>query len=276
MEKDNTEIFGIALAKKTEKIITATYLISNLLDDEEPIRMHIRENSLVLLKSVNRLAQRHVHNASQEYRTTLTTITEMIALFHVARASKVISHMNASMLIDALRAIQLIVLDKQYSINTASFDIENEEVLYQQEESQSYEKEGLFVTSYDALLPEGRDQERVIKKTEIKDISDTTHRYGNMHQNEKDKKSQKNNAGNTVRSAQGEGTPLTPIREKKNNRRQMILDVMIRGVDVSIKDISHKVRGCSEKTIQRELNNLVLDNLIERIGEKRWSRYVKR
>ena len=272
MEKDNTEIFGIALAKKTEKIITATYLISNLLEENEPMKAHIRENSLVLLKSVNALAQRHVRNTSQEYRTTLATITEMIALFHIARASKVISHMNASMLIEALRAIHIIVLDKQYSINSASFEIDNEEALYREGEEQSYEKEGVFVTSYDALLPEEREEERGVKKLAKKDISVTSR----IHENQKEKKQQKQSTRNTVRSIHGEGTTLTPIGEKKNNRRQMILDVLVRGVDVSIKDISHKVRGCSEKTIQRELNNLVLENRIERIGEKRWSRYVKR
>jgi DNA-binding HxlR family transcriptional regulator len=45
-------------------------------------------------------------------------------------------------------------------------------------------------------------------------------------------------------------------------------------VDVSIKDIAARIKGCSEKTIQRELNALLYDNIIERIGEKRWSRYV--
>ena len=52
--------------------------------------------------------------------------------------------------------------------------------------------------------------------------------------------------------------------------------LFVRGVDVSIKDIAARIKGCSEKTIQRELNALLYDNVIERIGEKRWSRYVLR
>ena len=63
---------------------------------------------------------------------------------------------------------------------------------------------------------------------------------------------------------------------KKLSRREQILALFVRGVDVSIKDIAAKIKGCSEKTIQRELNSLLYDNLIERIGEKRWSRYVLR
>jgi predicted HTH transcriptional regulator len=61
---------------------------------------------------------------------------------------------------------------------------------------------------------------------------------------------------------------------KKMSRREQILSLFVKGVDVSIKDIATRVKGCSEKTIQRELNNLVLDNIVERVGEKRWSRYV--
>lgn len=42
----------------------------------------------------------------------------------------------------------------------------------------------------------------------------------------------------------------------------------------SIKDIASKVIGCSEKTVQRELNSLLEERAIVRIGEKRWSKYL--
>ncbi len=43
---------------------------------------------------------------------------------------------------------------------------------------------------------------------------------------------------------------------------------------ISIKDISLSFTDCSEKTIQRELNNLVLKGKLKKIGAKRWSRYA--
>jgi predicted HTH transcriptional regulator len=42
---------------------------------------------------------------------------------------------------------------------------------------------------------------------------------------------------------------------------------------VSIKDIRTAITGCSEKTIQRELANLISQGLIKREGERRWSVY---
>ena len=61
---------------------------------------------------------------------------------------------------------------------------------------------------------------------------------------------------------------------RKNNRREQILALFTKGVEISIHDISKKVIGCSIKTLQRELNSLVLDKKIDRIGDKRWSKYI--
>ena len=61
--------------------------------------------------------------------------------------------------------------------------------------------------------------------------------------------------------------------KRQSSRRQEILKTLSR-TPVSIKDISMHVLGCSEKTIQRELNALVDDGSVERVGEKRWSKYI--
>jgi predicted ArsR family transcriptional regulator len=60
---------------------------------------------------------------------------------------------------------------------------------------------------------------------------------------------------------------------QKDSRRQIIL-AHLKGQDwVSIKDISKAVSGCSVKTVQRELVDLVKSHVLEKTGERRWSRY---
>lgn len=61
--------------------------------------------------------------------------------------------------------------------------------------------------------------------------------------------------------------------DRKSSRRDQVLGLLSME-PISIKDISEKIVGCSEKTIQRELNALVDAKKITRIGEKRWSRYT--
>lgn len=59
-----------------------------------------------------------------------------------------------------------------------------------------------------------------------------------------------------------------------SDRTERILDVVRKRGSVSIKDIAAVVRGCSEKTIQRELALLIHQGLVKRVGERRWSHYM--
>lgn len=70
------------------------------------------------------------------------------------------------------------------------------------------------------------------------------------------------------RSSEGVVSSTTSV-----GRRERILDIMrTRGV-VSIKDISDIITDCSEKTIQRDLMDMIKDNVIQKEGERRWSKY---
>lgn len=58
-----------------------------------------------------------------------------------------------------------------------------------------------------------------------------------------------------------------------SERTQRILDYIRRQGSVSIKEIASTIKGCSEKTIQRELISLIQAGLVRRVGERRWSHY---
>lgn len=70
------------------------------------------------------------------------------------------------------------------------------------------------------------------------------------------------------------GTPNTSTGSSiAKSRRERVLDVLRDKGEATIKDITDVIKDCSEKTIQRELINLISDNVIVREGERRWSRY---
>jgi hypothetical protein len=68
----------------------------------------------------------------------------------------------------------------------------------------------------------------------------------------------------------------TKVTDNKGQteRVKLILEHIRKEKSVSIKDISLVVRGVSEKTIQRELNELIRRGLVRRVGERRWSTYI--
>ena len=71
----------------------------------------------------------------------------------------------------------------------------------------------------------------------------------------------------------GHSSNVVRITKEQANRSSIILEVVRGATGISIKDISAVVKQCGEKTIQRELNELIRQGLIRRVGERRWSLY---
>lgn len=61
--------------------------------------------------------------------------------------------------------------------------------------------------------------------------------------------------------------------EDKKERRDAIMKTIRSKGQVTIRDISKNIRGCSEKTIQRDLQELIQHGVLIREGEKRWAVY---
>ena len=73
----------------------------------------------------------------------------------------------------------------------------------------------------------------------------------------------------------GEGSVTDTARPAQNaaDRRERIKTIIVAKGEATIKDISEIVSDVSEKTIQRELQSMIEDNIVKRQGERRWSKY---
>jgi len=60
---------------------------------------------------------------------------------------------------------------------------------------------------------------------------------------------------------------------KQSDRKDIILNILKKDSNLTIKDFSSVIKDCSEKTIQRELTSLVEKGLVLKVGERRWSTY---
>ncbi|MES2216320.1 MAG: hypothetical protein V4481_03420 [Patescibacteria group bacterium] len=60
---------------------------------------------------------------------------------------------------------------------------------------------------------------------------------------------------------------------KRTERQEIILNLLKGKPGLTIKDFSQVIKDCSEKTIQRELLDLVERGLVKKEGERRWSTY---
>lgn len=69
------------------------------------------------------------------------------------------------------------------------------------------------------------------------------------------------------------GVQRPPQANSTIDRRDRIRTILEAKGEATIKDISEIITDCSEKTIQRELNAMIEDNVVKRQGERRWSKY---
>ncbi len=284
MENDNN-YHNLLIAKKTEKLITAIYLISQFLKDTENIKIEIRNEANKFLKNINILIFNDDENIFDLYKKALNSITLLISYLTIAKDTNLISKMNCSIIIEALRILENILVKKQFVFSKNDILILEEENLL----SFSNEKQIQTInknTSFDILSERNskfnfndldlsfKDKKNQKIEKEEKSINDKNHKGQIIKDIKKDKSLELENKyikpiilnNNTNKAKQN--------KDRKDNRRDQILGLFSRGVEVSINDISKKIIGCSIKTIQRELNDLVIENKLKKIGEKRWSKYI--
>ncbi len=292
MNEETKKDYSVIVAKKSEKLVTALYLVTDLIEDTEPIKHSLRRNAVTLLSSMNSLSQLEVKDRILHIKFSLRSVTEILSLLHVALTAGLVSQMNGELLSDGFRALQLVLEKKQPIFSKEMLRVEDEQEL----ENESAYGAAITGTSYDALTPlsiarlhESKDELRrnqeLLRQSHILNKLESFSKGQNKDDLIKDKKEIKKDIEKKSPSthhllmehaARPLSTLTTSFQMKKLSRREQILALFVKGVDVSIKDIAARIKGCSEKTIQRELNALLYDNVIERIGEKRWSRYVLR
>jgi hypothetical protein len=301
MQEEQKQDYGTLVAKKSERLVTALYLVTDLMTDSEPIKHGLRKNAVALLSSMNALAQLDVKDRVTELKVSLKAVTEIISLLHVAVTTGIVSHMNGELLMDGFRSLQSVLEKKQPILTREMLTIDDEAMLHADTQFSS----AITSSSYDVLTPlslarlhgsneDLRRTQEAIKSAQILSKLEGKESKGRITSDDMSDKTslQQKDIIRETREVQREAVSVhhvlmrhaaspasslaSSFQMRKQSRRDQILALFVKGVDVSIKDIAARIKGCSEKTIQRELNALLYDNVIQRIGEKRWSRYILR
>jgi hypothetical protein len=246
--------------KKTEKLVTAIYMITNFIKDNEPLKWKFRDNALKLL-SLNRAFT----NVSLSERKGLINeyqgiALEVVSLSGVASLSGLISTMNADVLSREFTAL-VSVLEKEdnkkandetvvlepgfFQVAQPSVQPVNESVLY----------ESRPVTSVQTV--QAQTQPRA------EGFSDKGHAVSPVVTPVV--------AIHTDKSEPKEKAVKSP--EPKDSRQAIIIKILSKKGGLNIKDFADSIKGVSVKTIQRELLSMVASGVLKKEGERRWSTY---
>lgn len=244
--------------KKTEKLVTAVYMITNFIKDTEPLKWKIRENALELLAlniAFNTVSLSERKDLMKEYQALSL---EIVSLSGIAKHSGLMSEMNCDILSREFGGL-VSVIEKDENKKS------NEETVV------------LHPGFFDVAKPEQttqKDTAFVQSETQSGHVTDTSNIKGQTSTYNQ----------NTPRidapQARKEYLPIKDIRksdahptESKNDRQAIIIKLLSKKSGLSINDFSEGIKGVSAKTIQRELLSMVASGVLKKEGERRWSTY---
>lgn len=251
----NYNTFSEFITKKTEKLVTALYMVTDCLDTEDAMKNKLRFLGVELLSNAHSFMLASVADKQSKIDRSNSQIYEILSLLDIASMMGFVSEMNSS------------ILKKEFDILLGEYgkfqekDNSNKNtirrVFPQTKTILNEEFLSVPIPEYKEFLAQpssfwGGD----VSKGHIKDSLNNNVLYNNTNQDIK--KDSKNSVQNIP---------------KKEDRFDKMMSIIKIKKDVSIKDISIEFTNCSEKTIQRDLNDLVEKGLIKKTGSKRWSRY---
>ncbi len=292
--------YNLLILKKTEKIVIAIYLITQFLNDKESLKKDLRSSANKLLENLNSLGFSHNKDVFLIYENSLNISTLIISYLTIARDTSLISKMNTNIVIEAMQILENLLAKKVFALKEEHLLINEEESLLSLLSLDTSQPTN-SITSFDTVSLKNQKLEKENGKKEVKEKSLSLKPVISLNDNFKKKASTLNdnkslkqvlndisklNKESKIENKEEIKKPILASKTeatakkapknqaRKDNRREQILSLFTRGAEVSVNDISKKIVGCSVKTIQRELNELMDENKIEKIGDKRWAKYI--
>jgi len=225
---------------KTNKLITALYIVTDIIEKDEPLRNKLRTLGTEIVSDI--------HHAPAN---ACIKIDQIMSFLDIASAINIISEMNANILRKEFLGLNQSIKEFTGKIQNPNRKIDLSEF-------------------FQAELPSGRKYDSIghriptrigVQKgsTLMKALSDRTNLLSNTD------------------SVKGKNNFDTLRKERRDN---IISIIKSNGGNSTIKDIKVKINNgqnatlhCSEKTLQRELMSMIKEGVLNKTGEKRWSRY---
>lgn len=245
--KDNKAF--VFFVSKVHKIASATYLITDLFDVREPLKWSLRENVLEMVSSV---ASMLASNASsmRTLNDVKKTIEEVLFLIETAGRARLISPMNRDVMFREIQAFA-----QELDTHVAESGLVDMRTI-----------EGVFEEKTLApILPQAPRIEDMYKRHSIGQANQRAIRPASLA-SRSHKTPQKQPA-----DIQEKGQTQTGANGKE--RADRIIDILNKKGAVTIKDIAAAIPDVSEKTIQRDLSDMILSGAVQKKGERRWTVY---
>lgn len=268
--KDSITGSGIALKdsqpslpyNKTNKLVSALYMVTDIMDKEEPLRNKLRNLGTNIVSDIHSIQQARAGHAVS---LIPEKVAEILSFLEIASSVSIISEMNCSILSKEfieLRKSIIEITPKNDQVWLQEFMKEDETL------GTNVLKRGTLSIGQTGTrigVQRGGTLLKALSRVEGKALS----RLGGQADRIKSDKT------DVLKNKRHEEIVLI-IKDKMKNSLNFS-GVTITDIKNEVKSLPADKAGvlasCGEKTLQRELVSMVSDNVLKKTGEKRWSRY---
>ena len=271
--------------KKAERITAALYILTSYFPDSEPLKWELRKAAAEFIKDTLSLRDRATVFAKEFFHEPLATLARMTFLLSLAHLADLVSSMNFAVFRKELERISSVMeersrLGSQFAVpplfEEAFFGVgraepESASAPSGRELPSRQDKEKKSAAALASRGTVKKESQRVPQS-----VKDTPKGHDVLDESaSQEKLSQGQPQQREKRSRRPKGHIIQMVSDKiKAERRQIILEVLRKKSVAMISDFSSLIEGCSEKTIQRQLQDLVQRGVLKKEGVRRWSRYV--
>lgn len=234
---------------KTNKLITALYMVTDIMDSGEPLRIKLRTLGLNIISDLH-------SNFLMEKRflqKVIERVDEIVSFLGICETLNLISEMNSNILIKEFLELK----ESIKALNpdgTLSLFFKEEEVL----PPVSPVVEKRHVIGQKKFSSIGVQKGNTLMKALSDKVSALSDRREDM---------------NALKGQRREEI-IKIIKDGSNNTTGLtITDIHTLSKELKDKLDIKALTSCGEKTLQRELASMVTDNVLNKAGSKRWSRY---
>lgn len=273
----------VSLAKRSQKIVTALYMVTDFLAELDPMRGLVRNEITTSMQNLFDL----MHNDKTKRVEILSQVHNklyaVISYLEVIYRNGFVSEMNYSVVVGELQKLRddihlqitkSLPYDKKSNNNQGVQEFSFADSFFENSKTDSVEK------NTSLKMPQERSNQKDtaanaidIKKTQQDAtvfVPKKTSYSVPAHITEKIQKGLAKKALKDERKARKkEVKPNAAKQERKDN----ILKILKQKKDASINDICALFKDCSSKTIQRDLIELINEGMVKKEGSRRWSKY---
>jgi hypothetical protein len=253
---------------KTDKLVAALYMVTDIIDKDEPLRNKLRTLGTEIISDMSLVRRDY---SGYTVSLIISKISEIMSFLDIAFAVSIISEMNCNILRKEFSELNRSVkesIDNAGIKNNVLDRRVNLSEFFKEDESRPPLSYGHLPLSRGREISKGHLPARAGTSIGVQKGSTLLKALSKVRESD-------------IKTNHHSANDFDLL--KKQRRNDILSIIRIIGVGATIKDIKDKARAnssqfsalvsCGEKTLQRELVSMVKDSVLEKTGEKRWSKY---